>query len=199
MQKLYCYVDETGQDTKGQLFIIAIIISGSEQLEEVERKLIEIENSSKKRSLKWKKTHYKVKEVYLQALTNLEELKGNIFYAIYSNMRDYIRLTSYAIADAIIERARGEYIVTVAIDGISPKSALEVANVLKERRIRYRKVRGVRDESNAWIRLADAIAGFIRDAHENKAYAQRIYAYFRQQGFLREIKNAGVSGSSYPA
>jgi hypothetical protein len=39
-QKLYCYVDETGQDTKGDLFLVALVITGSERdevLREAER------------------------------------------------------------------------------------------------------------------------------------------------------------------
>jgi len=42
-QKLYCYVDETGQDTKGELFIVSVVVVGwdrdalAEQLEMIER------------------------------------------------------------------------------------------------------------------------------------------------------------------
>jgi hypothetical protein len=31
MQKLYCYVDETGQDTGGQIFIVAVVVTGEER------------------------------------------------------------------------------------------------------------------------------------------------------------------------
>lgn len=37
------------------------------------------------------------------------------------------------------------------------------------------KVRGVRDESHVLIRLADAIAGFIREYEEGNEYARRLY------------------------
>jgi hypothetical protein len=147
---------------------------------------------------KWKKTHYSLKEDYLRAVANIETLKDNIFYSIHANTRDYIRLTSDAIAEAFTQRARGPYTVTVAIDGLSPTSAQKVAKHLKAEGIHYRKVRGVRDESSAWIRLADAIAGFVRDVQENKPYTSTLYSYLTQQGLLSEIKNAGVSGSSDP-
>ena len=33
IKKLYCYVDETGQDTKGDIFIVSVIISAQAQEE----------------------------------------------------------------------------------------------------------------------------------------------------------------------
>lgn len=30
-QKLYCYVDENGQDTKGDIFIVSVVVTGKER------------------------------------------------------------------------------------------------------------------------------------------------------------------------
>lgn len=30
-QKLYCYVDETGQDTEGDLFVVSLVVTGDER------------------------------------------------------------------------------------------------------------------------------------------------------------------------
>ena len=30
-KKIYCYVDETGQDTKGKLFIVSIVVVGKDK------------------------------------------------------------------------------------------------------------------------------------------------------------------------
>ncbi len=30
-QKLYCYVDETGQDTESQLFLVSVVVTEQEQ------------------------------------------------------------------------------------------------------------------------------------------------------------------------
>ena len=51
MQKLYCYVDETGQDTKGKLFIISIVLTERER-DELEKRIEEIEQKSGKGKLK---------------------------------------------------------------------------------------------------------------------------------------------------
>jgi len=47
MQKLYCYVDETGQDTKGRLFLVSVVIPGKER-ESIKEKLETIEKKSRK-------------------------------------------------------------------------------------------------------------------------------------------------------
>jgi len=48
-------------------------------------------------------------------------------------------------------------------------------------------VRGIRDESDALIRLADSIAGFVRDAIEGKAYAQPLYQEATRKSVIREL------------
>ena len=52
MQKLYCYVDESGQDTKGDLFLVSVVIT-EEERDELRRKLIKIEKTSQKGQRKW--------------------------------------------------------------------------------------------------------------------------------------------------
>ncbi len=56
--KLYCYVDETGQDTKGKLFIVVAVIVGEEK-NEVEKYLESIEEQSGKGKRKWIKAREK--------------------------------------------------------------------------------------------------------------------------------------------
>jgi hypothetical protein len=40
--KLYCYVDETGQDTGGELFLVAVVLKEITALELLEKKLEKI-------------------------------------------------------------------------------------------------------------------------------------------------------------
>lgn len=48
MQKLYCYVDESGQDTKGEIFVVGIVILEQER-ERMEKELESIETISGKK------------------------------------------------------------------------------------------------------------------------------------------------------
>ncbi len=43
------------------------------------------------------------------------------------------------------------------------------------------------DETEPGIRLADAFAGFLRDALEGEDYAQELYREARKHGFVREV------------
>jgi hypothetical protein len=47
VHKLYCYVDESGQDTEGQFFIVSVVVTGRER-DEVTRQLEQIEHQSGK-------------------------------------------------------------------------------------------------------------------------------------------------------
>lgn len=95
--KLYCFVDESGQDTKGELFLVAIILHDTTNLILLEDKLELLEKQTGKSKLKWKKTN-------------------------------------------------------------------------KDIKIKYRKIRGIKDEQNVFIRLADTMAGFLRDMTEKQSY-----------------------------
>ena len=55
MQKLYCYVDETGQDTQGNLFIVSVVIAEDERVRLL-KQLEQIEKSTRKGRRKWMKT-----------------------------------------------------------------------------------------------------------------------------------------------
>jgi hypothetical protein len=50
-----------------------------------------------------------------------------------------------------------------------------------------KKIRGLRDESDEFIRLADATAGFVRDALEGQAVARDLYARAVQQKEIQYV------------
>jgi len=184
--KLYCYVDETGQDTKGQFFLVSIVITGPER-DAVIAELEHIEQASKKGLVKWHKASFDRKLVYLNAILSNPSFKGRIFFSHYSQTTSYVELTVYSTAKAILERAKDDYKATVVVDGLRRNEVAHFARELRKLHIRVKKVRGVRDESNALIRLADAIAGFVRDALEGELYAQKPYQEAKDKGILKEV------------
>lgn len=184
--KLYCYIDETGQDTKGQFFLVSIVITGPER-DTVIAELEHIEQASKKGLIKWHKASFDRKLEYLNAVLSNPSFKGRIFFSHYSQTTSYVELTVYSTAKAILERAKDDYKATVVVDGLRRNEVAHFARELRKLHIRVKKVRGVRDESNALIRLADAIAGFVRDALEGKPYAQKPYQEAKDKGILKEV------------
>lgn len=172
-KKIYCYVDETGQDTEGKLFIVVAIVVGKER-EALIKSLEEVEvttGKTGKRRAKWSRTKPMLKEKYLDSALNLKALKNKIYYRVFEDSRLYQDLTTIVIAKAInryIEQAEiKKYKATILIDGLEKNQAGKVSKSLRELGVKIRKVRGLRDESSAIIRLADSLAGFIREADED--------------------------------
>lgn len=186
MNNIYCYVDESGQDTQGELFSVSVVIVNTTRLRnEGERMLLKIEERTGKGSTKWAKTHYLKKAQYLRAIPTITELNGCLFYSIYTDTQDYVSSTVDTIAGAVQQHAIDKPKVTVVIDGLSKRiEQQQIAKQLKQGGVAYKKVRGAKDKNNAWIRLADAIAGFSRDVYEDKPYTQNLYSHIQQKGFL---------------
>ena len=57
---------------------------------------------------------------------------------------------------------------------------------LKKLTVHYSKIRGMKDEQSVFLRLADAIAGFIRDCTEKQHYTVSILKRFKKQKIVIE-------------
>jgi hypothetical protein len=188
-QKLYCYVDETGQDTKGDFFLVALVVTGSER-DEVLREAERIEQKSGKHLFKWNKTKLDRKIAYLRGILSSPQFADKLFFTRYNNTEGaYLDLMALSTARAILHKAEGTFTATVVVDGLSNQTEVRhFTHILRSLRIPVRKVRGMKDESNSLIRLADAIAGFVRDIIEEKPYAQELDRALKLEGKITEIK-----------
>ena len=190
MSKIYCYVDESGQHTQGDFFSVAVVIVNATELrDEGERRLLDVERRTGKGIAKWTNTNYVKKESYLRAITDLAELKSCLFYSIHTDTRSYVGATVDTIARVVQQHTTNTdtYKLIVVVDGLHKKERQQIARGLKQAGVVYKKVRGVRDESSAWIRLADAIAGFSRHVYENKPYTRSLYSDMQRRGFLIQL------------
>jgi len=186
MQKLYCYVDESGQDTEGALFLAALVITGKER-ENLRQLLVGIEKRSGKIKRKWKHTSVKQRQAYLQQILNEKYFQGKLYYQEFSQTTDYLTCIIAAIANGITHYAKQEYKAVILIDGLGREERKIVGKRLRMRQIRTEKVRGVRDESDEFIRLTDALAGFVRDAGEGEQYAQALYQKALINGIITKL------------
>lgn len=117
-RKLYAYIDESGQDTKGAIFVVSVLIL-EEEREMIKEDLEEIERQSGKKNAKWNKARPEFRRKYIEAASQLEKLKGRIFFDIFSDTKKYIELTSFAAAKAILKKSgKDKYKVTVFVDAI---------------------------------------------------------------------------------
>lgn len=187
VQKLYCYIDETGQDTKGEYFVVSVVIT-QEDRELVIELLHTLEQSTGKKATKWHKSARETKQQFIQRVLQSELLQDKIFYAQYEDTTAYQEVTVIALASAIHKARRQEhYKASIFIDGLQKSEVMGVSAKLRKIGVRTEKVRGVRDESHVLIRLADAIAGFIRDYREGHEYAIALYQIGVKNKTLTEV------------
>ncbi len=163
-QKLYCYIDETGQHTDGQLFFVSVVIL-SDDRDDLRRELAVIEESSGKHARKWTRATIKQREAYMRGLLRTTPFAGKLYYSKYEDTRAYVDLTILTAAKAINTHApEHEHTATIFVDGLKRTEQHRFASGLRKLRVHVRKVRGMNDQSDIFIRLADALAGFVRDS-----------------------------------
>lgn len=175
--KLYCYVDETGQDTKGRLYIVVAIIS-AEPKEELYEALERAEQSSGKGKLKWHKNSTQKRDAYITKALHTN-VSLHIYYQVFEGPElSYELTTVLATGNAINAFVRREsitnYKATIIIDGLPRSMQGSVGKLLRNFGIRTKSVRGERDESNPAIRLADAVAGLLRQAYQGDKHFKRV-------------------------
>lgn len=185
MQKLYCYVDESGQDTEGRIFLVSVVITEKER-EGIQDFLIKIEQETGKHLLKWQKTDFDIRNDYLLRVFRFNLLKHSIFFSKYES-KAYVDLTILTVAKAIYQRAQGDYKATILVNGLNEKGIHKFSNGLRKLKIRIRKVRRIKDRSDPLIRLADAMAGFLRDYKEGQDYAKKFFQQAVENQIVKEV------------
>lgn len=189
--KLYCFVDETGQDTLGELFIVAVVVSDERQ-QELENSLEHLEQDSGKHRRKWLKSRDRERQAYISTLTD-QKLPATIFVKNYRDKTAFDELEVLTTAQALnVYReecgiAGDGYKVTITIDSLSKTMAVRMGSEFRKLGIKTRKVIGKKDEASAIIRLADAIAGLVREAHEGRAEYKKLEAKLKKNKLLYEL------------
>lgn len=183
-KRLYCYVDESGQDTAGDFFVVSILVTGDERDSLLEQ-LLEIEGESKKRNIKWHKANYQHRLAYIELLTELSGLEGKIFYETYNEGKEYLVYMSDATAKTLRHKRADAF--TIYIDGYREAELTHFKRQLRPSVKVPTQIRGVkRDENNAFIRLVDAICGLVRDAQEGDKQAKEAVQKLKRRGIVRQ-------------
>lgn len=188
-EKVFCYVDESGQDTQGILFIVAIVITSHErdQLYEI---CSQMEIESKKLERKWHKTNHTRRVTFVQQVMQSRLFDGKLYFAVYRNEADYLAATVRAIISVLTMTHAIESEVTVLIDGLPKALEQDIGLFLRRRNIAAKKVRGVNDQRDSLIRLADAICGWVRCALDGEKDFEQLLKEAIKRGILREATSS---------
>lgn len=189
IKKLYCYVDESGQDTKGKIFIVSVVVMGNER--DILLQVCEgFEEQSDKGKVKWRKSSYKSRVNYLSLIFTDKRFRGKLRYEVFKHTKSYDIATIEGIVHAVKWHPPSDQFTTlVYIDGLAKTKRHKYGAKLRHLGVPTHKVQGVpKDENNALIRLADGIAGFIRDISDGKTgEVKKLFAKAKDDGVLIEV------------
>ena len=188
MQKLYCYVDESGQDPKSEFFVV-VAVTTEKHLDYIREQLIDIEQQAGTNRKKWHKVRHYNRIRYLSLVVERKIAAGEVYVSHHKKPIPYFFPMLSILQKAIKEVAQDSYRANVYVDGIDRQKAKELTNALRASGISLRMVKSTRDESEPLIRLADMWAGCARSALLRRKDAQDIVKRAKKEGYLRELQS----------
>ena len=185
MQKLYCYVDESGQDTSGRIFVVGVVAVLDEHQDEFTHLVNDIERKIGKHK-KWSDSPDELNLAYMQqVILQIGELATGHF-EIHHQPSNYMIATIETTINVITSYENyGK--ASVTIDGLPKLSAREAGVMLRKRGVNVYSVQGRADDYVTLLRLADAICGLVRDDRKADQAAQKILHAAMRRGVIREV------------
>ena len=188
MQKIYCFVDESGQDTLGSFFVVVTLVVKNNK-DEMKILVEELENKTGKNNTKWNKSLHSKRMNFINKLFENKGIKGNLFYTQNQGI-GYDSFTILSIAKVVSKiRSKQNQKVAIYVDGLTKTKATNYGSELRKIGVKNCKVKGVRkDENNVYIRIVDSVAGFIRLAlYKKDADCKKIFNSVTRAKILVEI------------
>ncbi len=170
VRKLYCYIDESGQNTKGKTFVVSVVVM-KEQRDVLLAICEQLEVVSGKRKDKWGEAKHEDRMRYIRHIFADNRFKGLLRYEIFRETTDYDSATIEGIVNCVTwKRPNEQFTTLIYVDGLQKTKRHEYGSRLRRFGLPVRKIQGIsRDETNGLIRLADTLAGFVLDALEGKS------------------------------
>lgn len=100
MQKLYCYLDETGQDASSDIFVVVAVVSAKEQ-DPLRQAIMDIENLAGTGRRKWHKSRSPRRLRYLTLAFERNLGREEIFFGSYPKPLPYFFPLLEVLEDAI--------------------------------------------------------------------------------------------------
>lgn len=168
------FIDESGIHKSVDHSVISFVYICFEGAEQIENEILKIEGFLGIQKFHWSnfssKSGWELREKFLKAISKLD---FTFKVAIMKNPINMATALEYSLGYLIIEKK----IRKIIIDGKKPRwYGQRLKKVLRDKGISVKKVRTLNDESSAGLRLADALAGFIR-SHYDKPTERTIRLY----------------------
>ncbi len=169
---MYIFIDESGIHKKIDHSSFALVYIEVENFDMIEKRICEIEKELKIEKFHWSEIAWKFKEKFIQKALKLD---FKVKIAIIKNPVNPARELERILSHMAIEKR----ISCIYIDGKKPKwYALKIKKVLRDKGVSSGKVRMVKDDQVACVRLADMVAGLSR-SHFDKKNEKRLQGYYK--------------------
>lgn len=188
MQKLYCYVDESGQDVTSKFFVVVAVLVFAEDRMTLQDRLLTKEDAARTGRRKWNNLQHNRRLVYLRSLLDQSIGSKRVFFVRYKKPIPYFFPVIEILEKSINHMGGSSISARVYVDGTNKTIARALTNALRSRGISLTMIKGKRDENEPLIRLADMWAGCIRSALLHKFDAQEIFERAQKEDYLVEIK-----------
>ena len=190
MSKFYYYVDETGLDVSSPIFVVAVVVVGDDR-HEIAAACQKIEKETGKHP-KWKKASKEIAMAFVQRLIDDCAGKMRIYYAVQQRPENFINATADVIAQAILARfaVAGQARAVVFYDGLARSKEVEVGARIRRHGLTLEHVRGIADDHEPLIRVADAICGLIRKSYEGNVAMRALAQQAIKRGLLVDLNEA---------
>ena len=184
-ERIDFYVDESGQDTQGELFVVAgVAVENSDKARQL---CASIERTSGKGIAKWGRAEKSKRLVYLQTVISDNRFSDFILFSyVFRKTRDYTGATIQSIDLAVASLYPSGVPVYVYVDALVSAHWSRYKTRLRKLGCHVKKVRGIKkDENEPLIRLADAVAGATRDLLEYEDIElKKLFSLAMERGIL---------------
>lgn len=184
-ERIDLYVDESGQDTQGELFVVSgVAVENSDKARQL---CASIERTSGKGAAKWGSADRNKRLIYLRTVISDDRFSDFILFSyVFQKTKDYTGSTIQGIDLAVANLYPSDSPVYVYVDALVGAHWNKYKTRLRKLGCYVKKVRGIRkDENEPLIRLADAVAGATRDLLEHEDIElKKLFSLAMERGIL---------------
>lgn len=185
-QKIYCFVDETGQDAGSKIFIVvAVIVKGSPEV--IRLSLLKLERQLKIGNKKWHKLRHKDRVNFIRNFLQEKPNHLQIYFGRFKKPSPYFFPTFEVIQKSLGFYSQEPIEAIIYVDGQDSISAKKMTNALRSKKLHLNLVKGLKDEAEVLIRLADRWAGCLRLAFLEDGECKILVTRAKKISLLREI------------
>lgn len=169
---MHIFIDESGIHKKVDHSSFALVYIEINDFEAIEKRIIEIEKELNIEKFHWSEVAWKFKEEFIRETLKLD---FKVKIAIIENPVNPSKELERILSHMAIEKK----ISCIYIDGKKPRwYGLKIKKVLRDRGVSARKVRMIKDDQIACVRLADMVAGLSR-SHFDKKNEKNLQKYYK--------------------